>query len=238
MLQTIASDNLRVLCFRRPRGPIRERWPAYLAFGLLLTWLAGMGRYWDSPRAEWWQLLGLGSLAYVIALGLLLWLMVAPLRPPRWSLPQVLVFVCFCSPPALLYAIPVERFLSLAQAQSVNLGFLAVVACWRMALLCVFLRRGAGLPWGDTLIALLLPVALIVVALSALNLEHVVFRLMAGVAPEERSPADLSYLMVLLLSWLSIMAAPVLLLWYGVRIYLAWRPAAVVASVSRRPPSR
>src|SRR3712207_7552248 len=45
-----------------------------LAFGLACTWLVGVGRYWDNPRASLLQHLGVGSVVYVFALALLLWL--------------------------------------------------------------------------------------------------------------------------------------------------------------------
>jgi hypothetical protein len=221
MLSRILWDNWRVLTFRRPSNSIATHWSAYLAFGLFVTWLAGIGRYWDNPRANFAQHLGLGSLAYVLALAAVLWLVLAPLRPARWSFRQVLVFVTLCSPPALLYAIPVEQFMSLEAAQSANAWFLGVVATWRVALLIVFLLRAAGLPPASAFVGTMLPICLIIVSLSFLNLEHVVFSIMAGIAPEQRSAADLSYSIVFMLSLLSFVAAPVLLVWYGVLIYLA-----------------
>jgi hypothetical protein len=33
----------------------------YLAIGLVAACLAGIGRYWDNPRAHLWQHLGMGS---------------------------------------------------------------------------------------------------------------------------------------------------------------------------------
>lgn len=221
MLAQLLADNWRVLSFRKPSPAMGSDWRSYLAYGLVVTWLAGIGRYWDNPRAGPLQHLGLGSLAYVLVLGGFLWLLIAPLRPARWSFRQVLLFLTLCSPPALLYAIPVERFMGMDQAQSINAWFLAVVAFWRMALLFVFLVRGAGLSLAETFVATLLPVTLIVVALSALNLEHVVFSIMAGTSPNKESPADTSYLVVWLLSIVSIYAAPVLLVWYSVLVYLA-----------------
>ncbi|MBD8524320.1 hypothetical protein [Pseudomarimonas arenosa] len=223
MLKQVILDNVRVLTFQSPSAAIRTHWPSYLAFGLLMTWLAGIGRYWDNPRAELWQYLGLGSVAYVLLLACLLWAVIYPLRPPRWSFRSMLIFLTLCSPPALLYAIPVERFMSLSAAQSANAWFLAVVASWRVALLALFLRRGAGLSFGASVVGCLLPIVLIIVALSALNLEHVVFSLMSGIAPEQRSSADLSYGIVVMLSALSLLAAPFLLFAYAVLAYLAFR---------------
>lgn len=62
----------------------------------------------------------------------------------------------------MLYAIPVERFLALPQAQGANAAFLGVVALWRVALYAVFLRRAAGLSALRTIVATLLPLVLIV----------------------------------------------------------------------------
>lgn len=221
-IPTIAHDTWRVLTFRSPSAAIAQAWPRYLAFGLICTWIAGIGRHWDNPRAELWQLLGLGSLAYVVVLALLIWLIMIPLRPQRWSYRNVLIFICLTSPPAWLYAIPVERFLTLEAAQTANIAFLAVVATWRVALLVWFLRSIAQLTVARIVVGTLLPLSLIVVTLSVLNLEHVVFNLMAGIDPEQRSANDTAFFVVFLMAFYSIMAAPLLLLAYAVLIHLAW----------------
>lgn len=108
-LARIAADTWRVLTFRLPSSAIVEHWQAYLGFGLVFTWLAGVGRYWDHPRADLWQYLGLGSVAYVFVLALILWALLAPLGPANWSYRNVLVFLTLTAPPAVLYAVPVER---------------------------------------------------------------------------------------------------------------------------------
>jgi hypothetical protein len=179
-----------------------------------MTWLAGIGRYWDNPRAELWQIAGLGSLAYVFSLALVLWLLILPLRARRWSYRNVLLFVCLTSPPALLYAIPVERFMSGEAALAANAWFLGIVASWRVALLLVFLKRDAGLRAWEAIVACLLPLALIVVSLALLNLEHVVFNLMSGIRAEDRSVNDAAYLVVLTLSYFSFLASPLLAIAY------------------------
>lgn len=222
-LASVATNAFRVLTFRRPSASIVVHWPAYLAFGLAFTWLAGVGRYWDNPRASLWQHLGLGSVAYVFTLALVLWGLLLPLRPRRWTYRNVLVFITLTAPPAVIYAIPVERFMPLAAAQSVNAWFLAVVATWRVALLIWFLRRVSGLTGLSIVVGTLLPLTLIVSALTALNLEHVVFQLMAGMAPEERSANDLSYTVVMVLAVFSVFASPVLLLAYAWLAYRARR---------------
>ncbi len=214
MLREIVRDELRFLTFR-PLGPgVRSRPWAYLAFGLAFTWLAGVGRYWDNPKASLWQHLGLGSVAYVFVLSLILWALLAPLRPRNWSYRTVLLFVTLTAPPAVLYAVPVERFLAPDAARTANAWFLGLVALWRVALLVAFLRRVAALTVLRIAVGTLLPLTAIVVALAALNLEHVVFNLMSGIAPENRSPNDTAYQIVINLALISMLLLPVVALLY------------------------
>ena len=223
LIGTILADQFRLLTFRTPSPAIRQNWPAYLAFGLFCTWLAGIGRYWDNPRAHLWQHLGLGSVAYVFSLALLLWLLLLPLRPTNWSYRNVLLFVTLTALPALLYAIPVEMFMPLDAAQRLNAGFLLIVAAWRVALLFVFLRRVGGLGGLAIFVAGLLPLVVIVSALALLNLEHVIFSIMAGIRDESRSGNDAAYGVVIMLSMFSLMSAPFLLGLYAWLAYSAWR---------------
>lgn len=210
----LLRDVGRLLTFRRMGAGVRAHANAYLGFGLAMTWLAGIGRYWDNPRAELWQLAGLGSVAYVFSLALVLWLLILPLRARRWTYRNVLLFVCLTSPPALLYAIPVERFMSGEAALATNAWFLGIVASWRVALLLVFLKRDAGLRAWEAIVACLLPLALIVVALALLNLEHVVFNLMSGIRAEDQSANDAAYMIVVMLSYFSFLASPLLVIAY------------------------
>jgi hypothetical protein len=221
MIKTLLRDEWRILTFRSMSPAIRTHWQAYLAFGLLFTWLAGIGRYWDNPRADWWQYVGLGSVAYVFVLALFMWALLAPLRPKNWSYTNVLLFLTLTAPPAVLYAIPVERFMTLDNARAANAWFLALVAAWRVALLVIFLRRTAGLSGGATAVATLLPITIIVVALTLLNLEHVVFDLMGGM--RSRSGNDTAYSVVFILGLVSFLASPILLISYFVFVYLAWK---------------
>ena len=210
----ILRDQWRLLSFRAMGPGIRSAPNRYLWFGLVVTWLAGIGRYWDHPKAWLWQYLGLGSLVYVLVLASFLWLVLWPLRPAHWRWRTVLIFLCLTSLPALLYAVPVERFMSMADAQAANAWFLAIVAAWRVALLVVFLRRVARFSWFETLLGCLLPLSLIVFTLTALNLEHVVFQFMGGLRDPPVSSADLSYQVVWVLGMLSMLAAPVVLVLY------------------------
>jgi hypothetical protein len=221
MLKTIIIDQVRLLTFRQPSAAILGCWRQYLLFGMTCTWIAGLGRYWDNPRAHLFQHAGLGSVIYVFFLSALLWLLLNPLRPKHWLFRNVLLFVSLCSLPALLYAIPVERFMTLESAQVANAWFLGIVASWRVALLAVFLHRVAALRPLAVVVATLLPVTFIVVALTMLNLEHVVFDIMAGVLPEDQSPNDVSYGIVIMISVFSAVALPFLAIAYAVLVFQA-----------------
>ncbi len=214
LLKTILKDEYRLLTFRAPSAGIRERPGAYLAFGLVLTWVAGIGRYWDSAEATLSQHLGLGSLAYVFLLALVLSLLVAPLGPKNWTYRNVLLFITLTSPPALLYAVPVEMWVSPSSALAMNSSFLAIVAAWRVTLLLVFLKRAAGLRGSAILVATLLPLALIVDGLAFLNLEHLVYETMAGLRDAAGLSSGAQYGVVRFICTVSALVTPFLLACY------------------------
>ena len=223
------TTELRFLAFQPVKPDLKEYGNYYLGLGLVMAWLAGIGRYWDNPRAELWQYLGLGSVAYVFVLALILWLLIKPLKPHNWSYKSVLIFVGMTSPPAIFYAIPVERFFSLSTAQTMNVWFLLLVASWRVALLIVYLKRSARLSGVTIAVAALLPLVIIVSALTALNLEHVVFKIMAGLTEDEKSANDAAYGILWLITSLSVMSSPVLIISYLAVIYAKWKkPASAI----------
>lgn len=226
MIATVLRNAARILTFRTPGPELAAHPRPFLIFGLTCTWLAGIGRYWDNPEARWFQHAGLGSLAYVFGMAAILWCVGAPLRPLRWSYRNVLLFVALTSPPAMLYAIPVERFLSLEAAATANVWFLAVVALWRVLLLLWFLHRVCEVGAIGALSAGLLPLVAILIALSLLNLEHVVFDLMAGLSAGVRGPNDRSYAFVLELTAIALPVAPFLAAVYVFAIVVERRKRA------------
>jgi hypothetical protein len=219
LLNQFLMDEYRFLTFRAPSAAIGEHSGVYLAFGLFLTWAAGVGRYWDSPDALFWQHLGLGSLAYVFLLALVLWALVAPLGPRNWSYRNVLLFISLTAAPALLYAIPVEMFFSSSVALALNGSFLAVVALWRVALLFTFLRRAAGLHGVVIFVAALLPLALIVDGLAFMNLEHLVYQSMIGMRDPDGTVDDGGHAVVRFICGLAAVLTPALLACYGCLAY-------------------
>ncbi len=213
---------LRLLTFRLQREEMLQLGRKHLIAGLVGTWMVGMGRYWDDPGASLLQHLGLGSVIYVFCLALFIWLILKPYRVSNWSYTAVLTFVCLTSFPALLYAIPVERFVSLGMATRMNVWFLATVALWRLALLFYFLRVFTRLHWGYIISTALLPVCAIVSALTFLNLERAVFEIMGGL--REHTANDGAYFILILLTMFSQMLLIPLLLAYSWGVYKRnWR---------------
>lgn len=219
MLPDALSRLGRILTLRFNAEDIRGLDGWSLLVGLAFTWLAGVGRYWDNERVGTLQHAGLGSLAYVVVLGTFLFLLGAPLSLPGWSLVRVVTFVTQTAPPALLYAVPVERWLTGGGARGVNMAFLAAVSLWRVTLYGLFLRRFTALGPNRLSVLLLLPLCLIIVALTALNLERAVFDLMGGL--EEGTPADGAYELLMMLSVLSALLAPFLVLAYAGMVWRA-----------------
>ena len=212
----------RLLTFRLTQQEFLELGRKHLVFGLVCAWLAGMGRYWDDPGAHLLQRLGVGSVIYVFALSLFLWLLIWPLRPQNWSYRNAVTFVSLVAPPAMLYAIPVERWFTLSAATMINILFLAVVATWRVILLVFYLERYAGLRPLAAGIAAFLPLTVIVVTLTALNLERAVFEVMAGI-DSNPTANDGAYAVLFLLSAFSFLAFLPLLTGYVVLVIAAFR---------------
>jgi hypothetical protein len=209
---SIARTIFRLLSFKITREEMLTFDRRHFIAGLIGTWLVGIGRYWDDPGARLLQHLGLGSVIYIFCLAAFIWLIVLPFKPASWTYFNVVTFVSLTSFPALLYAIPVERFFSIAIATKMNVWFLAIVAAWRLSLLFVFLRRFARLPTHLVATTALLPVCLIVTTLSILNLERVVFNIMGGL--REPNSNEGAYTVLLILTVISaILVLPLLIIY-------------------------
>jgi len=70
-------------------------------------------------------------------------------------------------------------------------------------------------------VASLLPLTIIVTALTALNLEQAVFEIMGG--NRQQTQNDAAYFILMLISVFSVLLSPILLLVYCVLAYRAWK---------------
>lgn len=214
--------EVRLLTFTAARPELLSIGGKHLLFGLAWTWIVGIGRYWDNPRVGLLQHLGIGSVVYVFLLSLFLWLVIWPLRPKDWNYFRVLTFISLVSPPAIIYAIPVEQ-LDLESANSVNSWFLLIVAVWRVGLLIFFLRRLGQLGTFSIVCGTLLPLCVMVVVLVALNLEKAVFNFMGGF--NDRTPNDSAFATLALLSLLAYLFFIPLLIGYIIMVIINRRQA-------------
>lgn len=187
-----------------------------LLVGISFTWLVGVGRYWDDPGASVLQHLGVGSVTYIFVLSLFLWLLLKPFRINNWSYKNLLTFISLTSFPAILYAIPVERFFDINTAATMNAYFLSAVAIWRVSLLVFYLRRFACISPFHTTVATLLPLTIIVTSLTALNLERAVFAIMRS---QEKTSNDSAYMILHILSLLSIIVVGPMIISYAFIVY-------------------
>ena len=214
MLKTIT----KILFLQSSKEDIVKLNNGYLIIGLLCTWIVGMGRYWDNPRANIWQHLGVGSVIYVIVLSAFIWLIVLPFKLEKWSYFRLLTYISLCSIPGILYAIPVEKFMSMDTAKSINAYFLGIVAIWRIMLLFRFLKQLDNLSIDEIMTCVFLPIVLIINTLAILNLEHVVFNIMSG--NDKTSVNDRAYILVLVLTIASWILVLPLLINYIYSIYM------------------
>jgi hypothetical protein len=214
---SLTKDISRLLTFKISREEILGFNKNHFIVGLIGTWLVGMGRYWDDSKASLLQHLGLGSVIYIFVLAGFIWLILKPFYIEKWNYFTVLTFIALTSFPALFYAIPVERFFSIVAANKINLWFLAIVALWRLCLLYYFIKHFTGLSSGNILTVTLMPICLIISVLTMLNLHHVVFNIMGGV--RNPTPHDSSYLVLTLLTVVSLFLSIPLLIAYGFGIY-------------------
>ena len=210
---TVLTDFLRFAAFRRTKGDVTKQWRVYLAVGLAITWLVGFGRTWDFESAPLWLRTGLPSVGYAFALAGFIWLITLALRPARWSYRNVLLMVTMTALPGLVYAIPVERLMPVEAARAVNMLLLLIVATWRMALFYRFLRDVAQLPREETIVAWLLPPALIVAPLSAFGVLNAIARDMGGVR-DQADPGEISATAIFVVAMITWITLPLLLIMF------------------------
>lgn len=208
---------IRLLSFKLTREEMLALNTKHLIAGIVGTWIVGMGRYWDDPQASLLQHLGLGSVIYIFALAGFIWLILLPFKIEKWSYRIVLTFIALTSFPAIFYAIPVEKFFSIATANTINVWFLAVVATWRLCLLFYFLKHFTKLTPANIMTVTLMPICLIISVLTMLNLHRVVFNIMGGI--RNPTPHDSSYYVLMFLTGISLILALPLIIAYGVGIY-------------------
>ncbi|MDP1591195.1 MAG: hypothetical protein Q8M07_25800 [Prosthecobacter sp.] len=194
----------RLLTFRASAGDYGRLHRGHLIAGLITCWLVGIGRYWDDTRASLLQHTGIGSVIYVFVLAAVMWIVVKPVAPERFTYSGILTFITLTSPPAALYAIPVEKWMTLQDANLMNLRFLGIVALWRLVLWMHYLRRHGQLSAAGAFCVAAVPLAAIFITLVNLNLHHAVVNVMGGIREADKTSQDAAYGMLNILAILSL----------------------------------
>jgi hypothetical protein len=180
---------VRVLTLRASGDEIDALGWRHFALGMACAILAGIGRHWDYPPAPPAAKFGLASAAYAVVFATVMWPFIALLGPDRWEWRKCATFVALTSPPAWLYAIPVELWLNPNDAARVNYVFLAAVAIWRLLLLAVYIPRYTGLDWWARFVGWSTPLVVSLGGLFAFGLFDEVANFMAGA---RQTPRDLA----------------------------------------------
>ncbi|MBI4425096.1 MAG: hypothetical protein HY554_15295 [Elusimicrobia bacterium] len=221
----VLSTMVRVLLFRAERRELLALGDRHLAAGVAAAAVVGMGRWWDDPYAAFAQRLGLGSIAYVFVLAGLVWFAFLPWRIQGWGYRRLAAFIALTSPPAILYALPIER-VAPAYALGYNGVALMLVAAWRVALLFRYFRVFGELTRGETLIAVGLPVSAIAGFLTVNGLMTGAIAIMGGLreaSAHSQAVASFALMATMLLAW----PFPVLALAYLATSWRRFRAAPV-----------
>src|SRR5258708_18087597 len=231
-MMTEIKTAVRVLTFQATLQELSSLNRKHLLLGLIMTWLVGIGRWWEDPRANFFQHFGIGSVIYVFFLAFFLWLIVWPvcveIRPSYFNL---LTFISLTAPPAILYAIPIRTMFDVQTGQTIRLWMLAIVAGWRVALLAFYLTLRLQFTQLKITVTTLLPLAVIIVTLVLLNLEKVVFNIMGGGGPEDVSVNDAAYGILFLLSMVSFLLFLPLLIVYATYVVDALKKRRHIAHI-------
>jgi len=184
------ADIWKFLSFRFTTEDYERLNWIHFCIGFLSTWMVGIARNWDYPTATIFAKLGLASLAYIFFMALFLFLFAWPPSTKKQSYFKVLTVVAMTAPPGLIYGIPVEQMMALEDAQAMNLGFLFLVALWRVSLVFHFFRVGCQNRPGLSFSILLIPILLLIIALVQTGRAGYVLQLMGGLRSQEPSALD------------------------------------------------
>jgi hypothetical protein len=182
--------QLKILSFCASKEELLSLGKREFNFGIVLVLLAGIGRFWDDPTADILLKSGLTSPVYVFFLATFIWMLIGLIGPRNWKWGRIIAFVAMTAPPAFIYAIPVEQFMTPYQAELTNVWFLVGVATWRVLLLIYFVARTAELDLLRIGVAILIPLTTIVNGLIFTEHLSSSVAMMGGVRRELRKIAS------------------------------------------------
>lgn len=207
-----------------------------VVLGFVFVIVAGFAREYDGEdllQQPWHLLIPLGASLVTSAVLYLLvreiaWSHGAQVPPPLGGYLDFLGLYWLTAPLALVYAIPVERLMSAADATRANLWLLGLVALWRVMLMTRVVSVLYGIGFFTALFVVMLfadTVAVILLAMTDLP----IVAIMGGIRLSESESA--LYSTVMLLRVLTVISWPVWLIGAGVAVFrqqpkLEYQPAA------------
>ena len=191
-------DMADVLLLRIKTDRIRGFGWWHLFFGLAVTWLVGVGRWWDDPAADPVRLTGVGSIVYVLFLSTFIYLVARPMvsaDAPLKNYWRVIIAVTLTAAPAALYAFPIEQFGSPNLHLNYNTAALLIVSTWRVMMFYRLLREGGCMEKEQTWAVMLVVISVILGVLGFFGVLGAVANSMGGFrdAAEERGAALAGY---------------------------------------------
>lgn len=212
-IKTAYQSIIRILTFRARIGDIEDDLVPLLLVGILLTWVVGIGRWWDDPREiPPLARMGLGSVAYVFVLSGLLWLISYPLARERVSYLDFAAFIAATSLPGIVYALPIEAISPNSTASAYNITALIFVSAYRVSLLIWFLSKILKMSVFRAIVTTFFPISLITGVISLADLGDQIINMMGGF--RNNVPQSAAREVVLAIGYISFVLAPLLLIIY------------------------
>ena len=197
-MKTALIDMADVLLLRIKTDRIREFGWWHFFFGIAVTWLVGVGRWWDDPGADPVRLTGIGSIVYVLFLSSFVYLVARPMAAadaPLKNAWRVLIAVTLTAAPAALYAFPIEQFGSPDLHLNYNSAALFAVSTWRVMMFYHLLRAGGSMDKKQAWAVMLVVISVILGVLGFFGVLGAVANSMGGFrdAAEERGATLASF---------------------------------------------
>lgn len=218
---------VRFLTFRsREEDFFEARW-SLLILAILGTWIVGIGRWVTDRDALAIQRTGIGSIAYIVALSTALYVMLWFVSNRKTRYLDMLVVVGMTSPPALVYAIPVERWFTPEVSAGLHAAALAFVSIYRVSLLIFYLVRSRRYDISGAVFGFLLLLSCILLWLFLSGKTGITFTGMGGIERADPEIAEDVANAINALGCFPCLVAPLAGVFYMISVASNWPPGGL-----------
>jgi hypothetical protein len=216
----------RFLTFRSKEEDLYgTRW-SLLILAVLGTWIAGIGRWVTDPDASLIQRTGIGSVAYILLLSMALYVVLWFVSTKKTRFFDVLAMVGMTAPPALVYAIPVERWFVAEVSAGLHGAALAFVSIYRVSLLIFFVVRCQRYNVPGAMFGILFLLSSIIVYLFTSGKTGITFTGMGGIERADAAIAQDVANAINSVACVGLLVAPLAGLCYLTFVFQNWPPGA------------